>query len=577
MKKLFAPLILFISFSAFAQILPPPGQDQFQQQIQRTQQQLIEEEFRRKELQDVLSRTRPVEAFEEEEEDEIEIDREALARNLCIKLKKINYSGNIVLPNEKIDAIISPNIGKCLTIAQINEVLKEITNLYIKDGYITSRAFMVMPQKQIKQGILEIRLEEGKVAEVEGLSKKEIATAFPGLYGKNLNLRDIEQGLEQINRLASNRAQMDIKPATENYHSNVIINNQKSETSKLSIFGDNAGSKSTGEWRTGLRFAQDNMIGINDQLNLSFTHSPSNSYDLRHANAFTMGFSVPYGYWTFSNNFSYSDYRTSFMMPISGNPFYSYGNSMNNSISIERMMWRGQKHKIALSGGLTYKNANNYMKVYDLVARNSVSSRALSVVNFDLPMTFYIGRGTLYIKPSFVAGLDILGAFDDDAHPGYSQKAQYTAYKLYGYYSHYFGAVTSTISFDGQLSPDELFSSEAFYIGGEYSVRGFKEEGVSGDNGFTLKGDVALNLNQIFSSQSQLLGAFTPSVFIDYGYVSPNSDAQKSASLAGTGAKLSFNYWLIDLSATYSLILEKPDWIKENHAWYLSAGFNIKF
>lgn len=88
-----------------------------------------------------------------------------------------------------------------------------MTNAYIKGGYITSRAF-VNPNPP-EEGVLEILVIEGTVEKIiinDGKAKGQEFTAFPGLTGGPLNLRDIDQGLDQLNRLPSNNTVMQIEP-----------------------------------------------------------------------------------------------------------------------------------------------------------------------------------------------------------------------------------------------------------------------------------------------------------------------------------------------------------------------------
>jgi hemolysin activation/secretion protein len=496
------------------------------------------------------------------------------ASQACLDIAEIKYEGNSVISNRTLKKITQAYTHKCLSISQINTLLKDITNVYMDAGYVTSRAFMVMPQTELKQKILQIKIVEGKLAEIKNISAAQKFTAFPGLEGEVLNLRDIEQGLEQINRLASNAAQMDIKAAAENYYSDIIIKNTPNGTNQVSLFGDNAGSKNTGEWRVGTKYIKDNLLGLNDQINLSLTHAPSESYEERTSNAITLGTSIPLGYWTFANNFSWSNYRTSFELPISQNLYYTYGDTINNGFSVDRILSRGQKYKLSATAGITYQDTENYTQVLDLKLKTEASSRTLSVANFDLPLTLYYG-GVIYLKPSYVVGTKLFGALDD-AQSSYTQKAQYEAYKFYGYWLAPLPFGKFNMSVDSQYSEDELYSSEAFYVGGLSSVRGFKEEGVQGDSGLVLRHDLSFDFSKMLGSSSAWAKLFTPGIFFDYGQTHKNSD-NSNAYLAGAGAKLDINYGAFEASLTYAKILQKPESISENHAWYFYSGLNFKF
>ena len=564
MKQVVVIMIsLLISTNVLAQINPID-------RIQNNQQRLIDEEFRRRELDNALRQPTVEKAITKTSENE------DMPAGGCINIKKMEITGNDTICTNCIDEASADYIGKCLTLVDIDKMLQDITNYYIKKGYITSRAYMSMPQNRIKDGILEIKIIEGKVSKIEGLKKGESLTAFPSIADKILNIRDVEQGLDQINRLPSNQTTMDIKADEEiNDHSKIIISNQPKGRTGVTFFGDNAGSESTGETRFGLRASQDNLLGLNDQIYMTYTKSPSQDHTHRNANSFALGMSMPFGYWTLTNNFSWSNYRTSFVL-INGDRFYSYGNSTTNDISLDRLLFRGQSFKISAGGGFTYKTNSNYTRVLDLKIKNEVSSRDLSIIHFDLPTTLYTPIGVFYFKPSYVQGVRAFDTLRDKDY-SYSQKAQYKAWKLYAYYTKYFGPVNYTTAFDGQYTKDEMFGSEAFFIGGEYTVRGFKEDSFQGDNGYAWRNDLSANLGNVFNSENVVLQSLTPCLFMDYGYAHSNNKNIKSEILSGAGAKIDINYKFFDASISYAEPLKKPDWMKENHVWYLYAGMSFRF
>ena len=574
-------LYLACSVQVLAQVPSPADIDREQNRLQQQQQQLIERQMRERELREAEAgrpQARKAEQPSSSESAASDISAKPVPEAArCVEIREVEFSGNTILSDRRIRNTIAPYLGRCLTLADINELLNSITNVYIDKGYITSRALMAMPQEKLKEGILAIKIYEGKLSRIEGIRAAEQATAFPMMEEKILNLRDIEQGLEQINRLGSNRASMSVKAdETRQGYSGIVIKNEPQGRTRAGITLDNLGSESTGKWRAGLRLAEDNTLGLNDQINIAYTNSLPDEWGDRQSKSAVLGFSAPFGWWTMFNNFSWSYYKTSFAMPISGDRFYSIGESVNESFAIERMLARGQSYKLAVNAGITYKDNKNYMRVYDLELLNEASSRSLSILNFDLPLTLYFNGGMIYLKPGMVRGIRAFGSFDDTDSP-YSQKAQYGAYKLYMFSNWNFGYASLATAFDGQFSRDELFSTEAFYIGGDASVRGFKNDGTQGDSGFSVRSDLTFSLPRIFGSESRWLGAFAPGLFADLGRVFPNAQSRGPGTLAGVGAKLAFNYGIFDITASYARPIKKEDWMSETSAVYLSAGLGGRF
>jgi hemolysin activation/secretion protein len=564
MKRLIFAFYLLLTFPALAAT---------PEQIQRQQQQDMESQMRAQELQSIAAQSPYVTG---------EITPGTTApvtapSGQCVEIKQIAFGGNTILSNRAVRRITAQYENRCLRVDEINTMLNDITNVYIEKGYATSRAFMQMPQTRLRDEILDIHIIEGKIGKVEGLTGGERVTAFPWLSGDILNIRDIEQGLDQMNRLGANKASMDVKAAPgQDAVSNIVIKNEPQGNTKLGANIDNYGTESTGEWRSSATLLQDNLLGLNDNINLYLSHSIVPDFGNRYSRSAMVGFSVPLGYWTFSNNFSYSQYKTSFPMPISGDRFFSLGDSITNTFSIDRMLWRGQTYKFAATAGLTYKNNDNRMRVYDLGTRNDSSSRSLALVNFDLPLTLYFPKGMLYVKPGITQGLNIMGSADDANSP-YTQKAQYTAFKLYAYTGWSFQYFSLSSALDGQYSHDELFSTESFYLGGQSSIRGFRNDSTMGDSGFSIRNDLDLKLGDIFETENKWVKAFTPGIFADFGMVFPNGARRDNGTMSGAGAKLGFKYWLIDASAAYARVIAKEDWMTEDYSVYLYLGISGRF
>lgn len=86
------------------------------------------------------------------------------------------------------------------------------------------------------------------------MQPKQFLTIFPGVKGSVLQLRDIEQGLDQLNRLPSNNATMRIEPGAEAGSSRVLINNVQKRTWAAFRRGGQPGAGNHGPYRVHPRF-----------------------------------------------------------------------------------------------------------------------------------------------------------------------------------------------------------------------------------------------------------------------------------------------------------------------------------
>ena len=107
--------------------------------------------------------------------------------------------------------MIEVYLNRCLGSRDINALLKAIDAWYFQRGYISSRAYL--QAQDLTTGTLAVQVAEGLVEGVDatGISARGVKRVFPK-EGSPLNLRDIDQALEQINRLRSRQSTIVSRP-----------------------------------------------------------------------------------------------------------------------------------------------------------------------------------------------------------------------------------------------------------------------------------------------------------------------------------------------------------------------------
>lgn len=222
----------------------------------------------------------------------------------CFTIRTITLKGADSLSKGERERLMTPFIGQCLGVSQLNDLLKVITNHYLDRGRVTSRAYL--PQQDLSTGHLQVLVVEGRLESLRadpgsGLSERELAMAFPGSPGEGLNLREIEQMVDQLNRLPSNRAQMELAPGEAVGGSQVLVRNQAQKPWRASLSRNNGGQRSTGEQQLNLGLEWDSPLGLADQLVLRGGHDVVSDHTQGSKNG-ALYYNLPWGWW----NFSYS-------------------------------------------------------------------------------------------------------------------------------------------------------------------------------------------------------------------------------------------------------------------------------
>jgi hemolysin activation/secretion protein len=479
----------------------------------------------------------------------------AASTGTCFTIHAININNATLLSSKKQKQLEQPYIGQCIGMDKITQLTREISDWYIQQGYITSRAFLT--EQDLSQGELKITVLEGRLEKIhlEGASPRQLAMAFPGLEGEILNLRDIEQGMEQINRLRSNPVQIEILPSEQPGYSIVNLTATPEFPLIVSLGFDNSGQKSTGTGQFNGALTGNNLLGLADKWFVSGARSSdfSNSHDAQSVQA---GLNIPYGYSLFDYSYSWSNYLST--IDNNGFGWASTGDSQTHRFTASHVLFRNGDIKTGASIGLTHQISNNYLND----AKLDSSSRKLSSLLFGLNHTQKILGGVATFNPTFSHGVPWLGAEDDNGKNDNMPKAGFKKWSANGSFQL---PVTNDLwwltSVYGQWSPDRLYGSERLTIGGESSVRGFKEQYLSGDNGGYLRNELNYTLFTL-----PFIGQVSSVVAVDGGWLQKdNKDPWASGTLWGAAVGLSSANRYYSSQFTVGTPLKYPDWLAPDH------------
>lgn len=133
----------------------------------------------------------------------------------CFPLNRVVLKGTGALPHWlPLQRIAGQAVGHCLGGKGINLLMSALQNRLIDHGYITTR--VLAPSQDLKSGELKLSILAGKIRQVmltpESNRYFTLYSAFPAHAGDLLDLRDIEQGLENLQRLPTVQASMEIVP-----------------------------------------------------------------------------------------------------------------------------------------------------------------------------------------------------------------------------------------------------------------------------------------------------------------------------------------------------------------------------
>ena len=545
--------LLCLSPLTLAHAAPTPGDTDL---IRERQNRLLEEQRRRLEdLKDLPGQeAKPAQPS-------------APADTRCFPIKTIELKGADSLSAGEREQLLKPYIGQCLGVPQLNELLKVITDHYIEKGLVTSRAYL--PQQDLSGGHLSVLVVEGRLeglkgAETSQLSDRELAMAFPGATGELVNLREIEQMVDQLNRLPSNQAKMKLTPGQNVGGSEVRVTNEPKKPWRAGLSRSNDGQRSTGEQQWGSSFEWDSPLGLADQLMLRGGHDAMTDHQHTSRNAM-LYYNLPWGWWNVSYTYSQSEYRS--QIPANGFNFKQTGDSQNHQVRVERVIHRDALSKTSLNTGLAYLRTNNFIEDSKLV----VSSNRLSEAQFGINHGRRVGNAFVNFDLGMQEGI---GAFDaqDDNDPGPGQAdARYRKYTATASYLQPFQVWGESFSFSslmtGQRSEDVLFSPQRMSLGGQSSIRGYKDQSLSGDSGGYWRNDLRWSRPVTLEWLRPVFGEYGTSLGYDQGVIRGSRyNGDQHGRMSSNSLELFARGEHLNASVTFAHSLERPDALTEREA-----------
>lgn len=389
----------------------------------------------------------------------------------CWPVSGLRLSGNVRITNATLEQSLRPLLHSCMTAHAINRLLLAITEGYVRAGYPASRPYLRHPPKA--GAPLDIVIVEGFVESIEldTALPLSLAGAFPDMLGHPLYLPDLEQGLDQLNRLraydlGANLLPGDVPGGTRIQLEPRRIGSRWHLDSRL----DNRGSALTGRHRLNLSLGLDSPLGLNDDLRLSLNSSvfqaPGRSQGA------SLYYSVPYGPWTFALNASQLSYRA----PLPGNRLSSRGSSSLQGLSADRMLWRNQQGMLNASLRLDHKRVGNWLGPLKIAQQ----SPTLTTLEAGLNLLWLEG-GLWNAYVGVAQGVDLFGA--DRAPLGRkSAEPGFRKYRANLLYLHP-GPWRWQSELNLQYSPDRLPAIEQLALSDDLAVRGFRQHSVSGASG----------------------------------------------------------------------------------------------
>lgn len=267
MKTLLLLAAAVAATPSFAQLVPPssdPG---------ALQQQRIDEAERRRQLEQ-LERVPVIDPLRRDALDTPAVRAEPDGPSFMVR--EIRFTPSEIFSSDELAQLAADYEGRELTFADLLELVERVNAAYRARRVVTARA--VLPPQDVSDGVVEIRLVEGRLGTIDIDGNDSMRAGFITRRialqpGELVDLTALERDLIRFNRSNDVQLRAELKPGSVFATSDLQINVEEPPRHDLRLSLDNAGSDSTGEWRTGLVYLNRSLFGYRDDLSLSTTHA----------------------------------------------------------------------------------------------------------------------------------------------------------------------------------------------------------------------------------------------------------------------------------------------------------------
>jgi hemolysin activation/secretion protein len=457
-----------------------------------------------------------------------------------LTLKSLNFIGNTVFSSQELAALTNQFLGKRLTVSDLMQLRNLIADHYTQNGYINSGGAVLAadnPNLNLEAADLNVRVIEGKLSDITINGSKRLSGYVkdrlnqPGIFNINRLSRDILllQDDEMISQIRGNLEPAD--PQLINL-SRLTIDLKPAQPYRVSLVADNYRNPGVGSFERGVDFVALNPLTLGDKLNFGYRNTNGSNF-------INATYQVPLTKQGTTVRFSYLNGSNATIEK----PFENFGlqnTAQVYSLSIRHPLFRmaTEKHRsdFALSLSLDHLESQDRLLGFDFpVSRGSNDSGQTKITSlrFGQDWRFQDSNQAAFLRSQVSLGVNIASSTAPDFDNG-----QFLAWRGDAFWARRLPWRLTLITKAGlQFSDRPLVSSEQISLGGFDTIRGYRQDGVLGDNGFFGSLELKIPIYEGKAGKVSLSPFFAAGV--PWNNTALNAESQL---LASTGLSLQYNF-----------------------------------
>jgi hemolysin activation/secretion protein len=463
-----------------------------------------------------------------------------------IAVSQFRFTGNDSQSSDKLAPLVASDLGKTLTLAELNNAANAIKSHYRANGWFLAQAYI--PAQTPAGGVVEIAVLEGRIgtlmvnvaedAPIRAAYAERLVSTFLR-SGQTITETGLEGPLLLLRDLPRVDAKSVINPGSVPGTADIVVNLVKDpDVRRINgrIELDNFGGKVSGSTRLGAEVNLNNPYGWGDSLSLR-------------------GYLANEGGNTFG--------RIGYILPVGPRGARLGINIARLDYVLGKLFEALKPNGVAnvFAANVSYpllRSRNNNLVVQLVAERKNLEDRttlpfwsdkhSLTSGRFQLSGDLRDSMAGLTVYSASVTGGrlheedPIKVAIDDLTYQteGKFRKYLYSLQRL----QQFSPSLHGMFSVSGQHANKNLTSAEKFSIGGDGTVRAYPVGYLVGDQGYTATAELRWNPAALTAGQLEMSGT----TFYDFGNIIRNHDnsrvleALNQSSISGYGVGLNLGY-----------------------------------
>lgn len=452
-----------------------------------------------------------------------------------ITVTQFVVAGNTVFTQADFDAVTATFRNRPISLTELFQARSAITQLYVDKGYITSGAFI--PTQQLKNGAVEIKVVEGRL---EGINVTGTTRLNPGYIRSRvglgtqspLNRNTLLESLRllQLDPLIKNLS-AELSAGTRPGESLLELKVTEAQSFDARVTFDNSRSPSVGTDRRRVSIFEGNLLGFGDAVSVGYTNTNgSNGLDLSYTVplsphnttlAFSFGASgsrvleKPFDVLNIKSRSQY--YEVTLRQPLKQSP--------------------SEEFSLGLTGSVRQSSASflDDQVPFPALGADTEGKTRVSVLRFFQEWTKRSEQQVVALRSQVSLGVN---AFGSSVSRDGSPDSSFLTWRGQGQWVRALAPDTLLlVRGDLQFADRPLLGLEQLGLGGQETVRGYRQDALLTDGGMLLSIEGRIPLVK-FGADKKSIVHLTP--FLDFGkaWNAGGKANSESSTLFSTGLGL---------------------------------------